>query len=78
MVWSVQSQIIRLYAPPGQIVRGYQNDRLKVSQDGQVVDFRYGESANAFLRFDMRSLDLSPAPIDVSTYPSINGPVDDD
>jgi WD40 repeat protein len=81
MVWSVQSQIIRLYAPLGQnaplgqIVRGYQNDRLKVSQDGRVVDFRYGGSVNAFLRFDMRSLDLSPAPSDVSTYPSINGPV---
>jgi WD40 repeat protein len=47
MVWSVQSQIIRLYPPPGQIVEGYQSDRLKLSQDGRVVDFRYG-AANAF------------------------------
>ena len=74
-VWNVQSRIMHLLGPRRQNISGFQDDRLKVSQDGRVVDFRYGGSANAFLRFDMRSLDLSPAPIDVSTYPSINGPV---
>jgi hypothetical protein len=70
-----QSQIIHRFGPTGQIVTGYQDDRLKVSQNGRLIDFQYGLSVNAFLRFDMRSLSLSPAPRDVSTYPSINGPV---
>ena len=74
-IWSARSRIMRLFGPPGQIIRGFQDDRLKVSQDGRLVDFRYGRSVDAFLRFDIRSLDLSPAPSDVSTYPSIDGPV---
>lgn len=74
-VWTAQSQIIHLFGPTRQILTGYQDDRLKVSQDGRLVDFQYGSSVNAFLRFDMRSLSLSPAPRDVSTYPSIDGPV---
>ena len=74
-VWSVQSPIVHLLGPPGQIMRDFEDDRLKISQDGQLVDFRYGRSTDAYLRFDTRSLGLSPAPSDVSTYPSIDGPV---
>jgi len=73
-VWSVQSPILHLLGPR-RTIKGFQDDRLKVSEDGRLVDFRYGKSLDAFLRFDVRSLNLLPAPSDLSTYPSVDGPV---
>ena len=36
-----------------------QTDALRISADGKVVDFGFGDSANTRLRFDVRSLRLS-------------------
>ena len=48
-----------------------QHDVIKISQDGEVVDFGDRGSAGAVLRFDVRSLALSRAPPnDDVTYPS--------
>ena len=40
----------------------YQTDVMKVSPDGKIVDFGDRGSAGTLLRFDLRSLALSPAP----------------
>jgi WD40 repeat protein len=39
-----------------------QTDVMRVSEDGQLVDFGYVGSAGAFLRFDVRSLTLTRPP----------------
>ena len=36
-----------------------QTDALRISADGKIVDFGFGDAANARLRFDIRSLRLS-------------------
>jgi WD40 repeat protein len=72
-VWTGQSQIIHRFGLTGQIVTGYQDDRLKVSQNGLLVDFQYGLSVNEFLRFDVRSLSLSPAPATPSPTRQLTG-----
>jgi WD40 repeat protein len=41
---------------------GDQTDIMKVSADGKTVDFGYSDSADAVLRFDLRSLALSSSP----------------
>jgi WD40 repeat protein len=52
-IWTVKLRILDF--------RG-QADVIKVSPDGKVVDFGDGGSDGATLRFDLRSLALSPAP----------------
>jgi hypothetical protein len=47
-IWTVPSPIL-----------DYRDQALRVSQDGQVVDFGYRGSAGPVLRFDLRSLTLS-------------------
>jgi WD40 repeat protein len=54
-LWAVGSPILDF--------RG-QADAMRVSQDGQLVDFGYRGSAGPLLRFDMRSLTLSSGPPD--------------
>ncbi len=47
----------------------FQTDVMRVSEDGQVVDFGYVGSAGPVLRFDVRSLTLSaPPPNDHLTF----------
>ena len=59
-IWTVQSPILDF--------RG-QADVLKLSQDGNVVDFDFLGSAGAVFRFDTRSLSLSTqAPNNVATF----------
>jgi WD40 repeat protein len=59
-IWIVASPILDF--------RG-QADVMRVSEVGQVVDFGYRGSAEALLRFDVRSLTLSrPPPKDGSTF----------
>ena len=52
-IWTVPSPILD---------NREQADIMRVSQDGQVVDFGYRESAGPVLRFDVRSLTLSSSP----------------
>jgi WD40 repeat protein len=52
-IWTVPSPILDFTG---------QRDAMKVSPDGKVVDFGDRGSAGALLRFDLRSLALSPAP----------------
>ena len=59
-IWTISSPILDF--------RG-QTDEMRVSQDGNVVDFSYRESAGTVLRFDVRSLTLSsPPPNDGLTF----------
>ena len=59
-IWTVPSPILD---------NREQADIMRVSQDGQVVDFGYRESAGPVLRFDVRSLTLSsPPPNDGLTF----------
>jgi hypothetical protein len=59
-VWTIPSPILDF--------RG-QADVMRLSEDGQVVDFGYRGSAEAVLRFDVRSLTLSrPPPDDHLTF----------
>ena len=59
-VWTVASPVLDFRD---------QNDVLKVSSDGKVVDFGYVGSAGAVFRFDLRSLALSTAPLtDEATF----------
>ncbi len=59
-VWTVPSPILDML---------YQTDVMRVSEDGQVVDFGYDKLAGAVLRFDVRSLTLlSPPPSDHLTF----------
>ena len=59
-IWTVASPLVDF--------RG-QAEFLRVSQDGQVIDFGYRGSAGPVLRFDVRSLKLSsPPPNDDLTF----------
>ena len=49
-IWTVPSPLVDFR---------FQTDALKVSADGNVVDFGFGDAANTRLRFDARSLRLS-------------------
>jgi WD40 repeat protein len=46
-----------------------QEDALAISVDGNLVDFSIGDAAKTKLRFDVRSLHLTEAPIDNQTFP---------
>jgi WD40 repeat protein len=65
-IWSVELPVLDLLD---------QADVVRVSADGKVVDFGYGRSGVAVLRFDVRSLTLSsPPPNDALTFaPSREG-----
>jgi WD40 repeat protein len=59
-LWTVKSPILDFRV---------QADVMRVSQDGEVVDFGYFRSGGAVLRFDVRSLKLfSPLPKDGITF----------
>ena len=49
-IWTVASPVLDLR---------WQTDEMRVSEDGKVVDFGYGDPGVAVLRFDVRSLTLS-------------------
>jgi WD40 repeat protein len=54
-IWTVASPVVDVR---------YRTTAMRVSRDGQVVDFAYGASAGPVLRFDVRSLTLSDRPTD--------------
>jgi WD40 repeat protein len=59
-IWTVPSPILD--------VRGQDNE-MRVSEDGKVIDFGYGYPGVAVLRFDLKSLTLSsPPPSDGLTF----------
>jgi len=60
IIWTVPSPLASFSS---------QQDTLAVSEDGDVVDFGFGDEAKAQLRFDVRSLRLSGGPTnDVLTF----------
>jgi hypothetical protein len=59
-VWTVASPVLDFR---------WQTDKMRVSEDGKVIDFGYGNPGVAVLRFDVRSLKLSSLPqIDGLTF----------
>jgi WD40 repeat protein len=59
-IWTIASPVLDL---------SWQSDEMRVSEDGKVIDFGYGDPGTAVLRFDLTSLTLSsPPPNDGLTF----------